>query len=84
MTTTWQLDGIKSVDPVTMKIRIIEFIDGVEVNRYTKVFPKTAAVTQVLNQLALLVKQKRQAELDDRVPFNDIDLSNFETRVGNA
>ena len=84
MVTTWRLEGIRSKDPSTMSIRVTELIDGVEVRGFTKDFAKTLSAVDVLNQLALFVKQKRQQVLDDRLPFKDLDLSDFEARIGNA
>ncbi len=84
MVTTWQLRGIRSVDPATMEIGLIEYLDGVEVRRIAKTFNKSLTADQVFDQFALFVKQKRQQELYDRVPFNTLDLSDFETRVQNA
>ena len=84
MAIVWQLDGVRPVDPSTMRIRITEFIDGIQTAQFAKSFPKTATEEQVLTQLAQLVKQQRQADLDARVPFNSLDMSDFETRVANA
>lgn len=84
MVTTWQLDGIRPIDPSTMRIRITEFVDAVQVKQYAKSFSKNTTKIEVLNQLALLVKQTRQADFDARVPFNNLDMANFENRVQNA
>ena len=84
MTTTWRLEGIISRDASTMRIRITEVLDGVDVRAFDKDFAKTLDAEQVLDQLALFVKQKRQQALDNRLPFKALDLSDFETRIGNA
>ncbi len=84
MVTTWRLEGIRSKDPDTMSIKLTEIQDGVELRGFTKDFPKSLTALQVLTQFALFIKQRRQQALDDRVPFNDLDLSDFETRIGNA
>ncbi len=84
MVTTWKLEGIRSIDPGTMRIKLTEVVDGVDVRGYTKDFSKTLSQTQVLNQFAQFVKQKRQQEVDDRLPYNDLNLSDFESRVGDA
>ncbi len=84
MVTTWQLRGIRSINPTTMEVGIIEFLDGVEVRRINKNFDKSDTAEQVLNTFAQFIKQKRQQELDSRVPFNTLDLSDFETRIGNV
>lgn len=83
MVTKWQLDGIKSVNPTTMSVRISEYIDGVFKETFTKQFSKTLSQEDVLSQLALLVKQKRQLDLDSRLPYKILDLSDFENRVDN-
>ncbi len=84
MVTTWRLEGIRSVDPSTMRIKLTEVIDDTDVRGFTKDFSKTLSQTQVLDQFALFIKQKRQQEVDDRLPFNDLNLTDFETRIGNS
>ncbi len=84
MVTTWRLEGIKSIDPSTMRVKLTEVVDGVTIRGFTKDFSKALTQTQVLDQFALFVKQKRQQEVDDRLPFSDLDLRDFETRVGNS
>ncbi len=84
MVTTWRLEGIRSKDPSTMSIKITEIQDGLDIRGFTKDFSKELTAAEVLNQFALFVKQKRQQALDDRLPFIDLNLSDFETRIGNA
>jgi len=84
MVTTWQLRGIRSVDPGTMEVAVTELVDGVETRAFSKTFSKSLTSAQILNQLALFIKQKRQQALDKRLPFNTLDLSDFETRIQNA
>ena len=81
MVITWQLEEIKSIDPNTMGVRIIELVDGVEFDRFQKQFAKSLTAEQVLTQLAQLVKQRRQKDLDDQLPFISLDLSDFEARI---
>ncbi len=83
MVTTWQLNEIRTVDPGTMRVRVTEILDGVKVNTFTENFPKTLTKEEVLNQLALFIKQSRQAVLDAQLPFKSLDLTNFETRIRN-
>lgn len=84
MVTTWELAGIRSINPSTMRVRIDEFIDGVFFAHHNKDFSKTLTQLEVLVQFALFVKQKRDQSIADRVPFNNLNLSNFENRIQNS
>ena len=84
MVTTWELKRVVSLDPSTMRVDIDEIVDGVFFRSHDKAFPKTRTENEVLSQFALQIKQLRQQELDDRVPFNTLDLSNFENRISTA
>jgi len=84
MVTTWTLFNITSLDPDTMRVEISEIVDTVLFRVHGKDFPKTRTENEVLSQFALFIKQLRQQELDDRVPFNTLDLDNFENRVKTA
>ena len=84
MVTTWELKSITSLDPDTMRVELVELVDGLIFRIHSKDFPKTRTENEVLSQFALQIKQLRQQELDDRVPFNALDLSNFENRISTA
>lgn len=81
MVTTWKLVGIRSISPSTMRVRIAEFVDNNFLAHHTKDFAKTLIPQQVLTQFAMFIKQTRDQEIADRVPFKELDLSDFETRV---
>lgn len=81
MVTTWQLIKIKSVDPSTMQIVIADFVDGIKRQEYFKNFNKNLSADTVLSQMAQFVRQERQKDLDDRLPFLTLDLVNFESQV---
>lgn len=81
MAITWQLLDINSIDPSTMRITIADFVDGVKRQVYSKDFSKSLNEDTVLSQMAQLVRQLRQKELDDALPFITLDLSNFENQV---
>ena len=81
MTTVWKLLSIKSVDPSTVQIVIADFVDSVKRKEYSKTFSKNLNADTVLLQLALFVRQSRQKQLDDALPYTTLDLSNFESQV---
>lgn len=84
MVTTWEVKKISSLDPNIMRIELNEVVDAVLFRSHSKDFPKIRTKNEVLSQFALFIKQFRQQELDNRVPFNTLDLSDFEDKVRTA
>lgn len=81
MAITWEVVSIMSLDDLNFRTTIRELVNGVPRNTYSVNNPKTAKAEDVIKDLAQVVHADRLAKKRASVPFETIDLSNFEARI---
>lgn len=81
MAIVWEVRGIKAIDDNNFGIRIARVVDGTVQFTIDKIFPKSITQQEAKNQLVQLVRQHLAQAQADQVPFQTLDLSDFEQLV---